>query len=160
MKIKHLITLIFATILLYTLFSFKYFIKKPKTDLKLSETLNISLEQINPNLLIYPFKRMFEKIKLKLILNPQDKASYQCLILEKRFKELLYITSSGKTSFLPSVNQRYANSYVVYKKTYPTFQCSNINRDNQKVLESLRDNYPANSAYWLIFQQTLDETKK
>jgi len=160
MKIQHLIVPILATILLYILFSFKYFIQKPETDLKLGGTSNISFERINPDLLIYPFKRIYEKIRLKLIPDPQMKASYQCLILEKRFKELLYIALSEKTSFLPLVNQRYANSYTTYKKTYPTSQCSSLNRDNRKILESLRDNYPANSAYWLIFQQTLDATKK
>lgn len=117
-------------------------------------------EQINSNQLIYPLKRISEDIKLKLLLGREQKQQYIYNLLDIRLRELVYIVNSRKEGFLFFTADRY-NSFVGrIKKDYPLSADLKINfLGHIKLLERLRDIYPANSPNWEKLQQTIDTTK-
>lgn len=117
-------------------------------------------ENINPNLLVYPLKRISEDIKLKLLLGREQKQQYIYSLLDIRLRELVYIVNNRKEGFIFFAADRY-NSFVGrIKKDYPLSSDLKINfLDHIKLLERLRDIYPANSPNWEKLQQTIDTTK-
>lgn len=56
-------------------------------------------ESINPNLMIYPIKQIIEKIEFSLLSKKEDRLKYQYTLLDKRFKELVYIINYKKRVF-------------------------------------------------------------
>lgn len=118
-------------------------------------------EDLNPNLLAYPLKRMSEEIKLKYLLRREErKEIYMYSLYDKRLRELVYIVNSRKEGFLFFTADRY-NSFVGrIKKNYPLSVDLKINfLVHIKLLERLRDIYPASSPNWEKLQQTIDTTK-
>lgn len=117
-------------------------------------------EDINPNLLVYPLKRISEEIKLKLLFRREQKQQYIYSLYDKRLRELVYIVNSRKEGFLFFTADRY-NSFVGrIKKDYPLSVDLRINfLVHIKLLERLRDIYPAGSPNWEKLQQTMDTTK-
>lgn len=119
-----------------------------------------SYEKINPNLLIYPLKRIAEEIKLKFIFSQNAKRDYLYKLYETRFNELVYIINNRKEGFLAFTADRY-NSQV------GTLKRENIKSEDFKIriqskvhfLERLRDIYPANSEIWIKLQQSIETTK-
>ncbi len=119
-------------------------------------------ENVNPNSLIYPIKRLQEELALRLTFKRDDQDKYRYNLLEKRFGELVYIANYDKTSFLFETTDRY-NSFV-----------GQLNKDllakdhNQKTkilsmiktLERLRDRYHSGSPNWVKIQETIDSTKR
>ncbi len=119
----------------------------------------ISYEQINPNLLIYPLKRGYEQIKLTFIPNNLKK-EYAYQLLEKRLKELTFIINFKKEGFIPYAADRYNTFVGKTKLNYPPDANDKLKIKNYlKMLERLRDIYPANSPNWEKIQQTVDTTK-
>lgn len=112
----------------------------------------IDYESINPNSLLYQFKRLGEEVKLRLILDDNKKNIYQNHLLQVRFNELIFIINFQKTGFLAETVNRY-NVFV--GKTKSSQQVKKF----IAVLEKLRDMYPANSSYWLSIQQAIDSTR-
>ena len=119
-------------------------------------------ESINPNLLIFPVKQIVEKIELTLTFNKEDKAKYQYTLLDKRFKELVFIINFKKTGFLEETVQRYnshlgnlivnnKNLALDYKDKILTYTI---------VLKTLQDRYNSISAYRLLIQQAIDSTRR
>lgn len=119
-----------------------------------------SYEHINPNLLIFPLKRLSEEIKLNLTFNKEKRREYLYSLYEIRLKELVYIVNNKKEGFLFFTADRY-NSFVgKIKKEYPSNADLKIKfQDHIKLLERLRDIYPADSLYWVKLQQTIDTTR-
>lgn len=117
-------------------------------------------ESINPNLLIYPFKRLLEEIKLNLVFNPQKKKEYMYHLYEARLSELVYIINNRKEGFIPFTADRY-NSFAgrIKKGFQPEVNMRIRFQDQIRFLERLRDIYPANSPNWEKLQQTIDTTK-
>lgn len=118
-------------------------------------------DSVNPDSLIYPFKRLEEQTKLFFTFDKKNKTKYFLSLLDIRFKELVYTINFKKTGFLNEAVSRY-NTFIGKIKLNP----ENITAEhkikfsqNIKVLEILRDQYPANSAYWLNIQQTIDTTR-
>lgn len=106
-------------------------------------------EQINGNSLLYPFKKLREKI----FSVPDQK------LFETRFNELVYIANKRKTGFLGEA----ANSYISIAGKMMESKNSNLTGkagQSVKVLEKLRDGYPANSLPWIQIQQAVDTTQR
>lgn len=119
-----------------------------------------SYEHINPNLLVYPLKRLSEEIKLKLTFNRQKKKEYLYSLYEVRLKELVYIVNNKKEGFIFFTADRYNSFLGRLKKEYPPNTDFKIKTENYiKLLERLRDIYPANSLNWVKLQQTIDTTR-
>lgn len=119
-------------------------------------------ESVNTNLLIFPVKQIIEKIKLTLIFNKEDKTKYQYIILDKRFKELVFIINFKKTGFLEETVQRY-NSHLgnlmVNDKNLASDYKDKIS-SYTLVLKTLQDRYDSKSAYRLLIQQAIDSTRR
>lgn len=119
-------------------------------------------ESINPNLLIYPIKRLSERIELTLLLNREDKAKYQYTLLDKRFRELVFIINFKKTGFLEETVLRYnshlGNLIANNKNLAPNYR--NKISNYTIVLKTLQDRYDSKSAYRLLIQQAIDSTKR
>lgn len=128
-------------------------------DMELKSLGFTSYESINPNLLIYPLKRISENIKIKLTFNKQKKRDYLYQLYEIRLKELVYIINNKKEGFLLSTADRY-NSFVgVLKMENVIDKDLKLKIESKvKLLERLRDIYPANSENWNKLQQTIDTT--
>jgi len=117
-------------------------------------------ERVNPNLLIYPIKRIAEHIKLNLLFDKEKRKEYIFNLYEVRLKELVYIVNNKKEGFLSFTADRY-NSFVgKIKKDYP------LGKDEKqkfqvyiRLLERLRDIYPAQSVNWSKLNETIDTTK-
>ena len=119
-------------------------------------------ELINPNLLIYPIKRLAERMETTLLFGKEDKTKYQYNLLDKRFKELIFIINFKKTGFLEETVQRY-NSQLGYL----IINNKNLAQDNKEkisnyiyVLKTLQDRYNSVSAYRLLIQQAIDSTRR
>ena len=122
----------------------------------------IEYESINPNLLIFPLKRTLEKIVSIFLLNKEEKAKYQYTLLDKRYKELVFIINFKKTGFLEETVQRYnsqlGNLILNNKDSVSNYKDRILNYT--KVLKTLQDRYNSLSAYRLLIQQAIDSTKR
>lgn len=118
-------------------------------------------ESLNPNSLAYPLKSMEERIKLSFIFDRNAKSRYLISLVNIRFRELVYIINFKKTGFLKETVGRYNGQIGKVKSnsenTTPDDKSNFF--QNIKILEVLRDRYPANSSYWLSIQQAIDSTR-
>ena len=55
-----------------------------------------SYENINPNLLVYPLKRVTEEIKFNLLFSKEQKKEYVYDLYEIRLRELVFIINNKK----------------------------------------------------------------
>ncbi len=119
-------------------------------------------ESINPNLLIFPIKQSIEKIELTLIFNKEDKTKYQYTLLDKRFKELVFIINFKKTGFLEETVQRYNSHLGNLMANNKNFALNYKDKISNYtiVLKTLQDRYNSISAYRLLIQQAIDSTRR
>ncbi|MCL5069536.1 MAG: DUF5667 domain-containing protein, partial [Actinobacteria bacterium] len=115
-------------------------------------------ESVNPDSLIYPLKRIVEKTKSLIISGQANKSEYAFELLNTRFNELVYIANYQKSGFITEVVSRYNTSIGQLKSAH--LQAKNKSQINNylKILQTLRDGHPANSAAWLNLQQAVDTT--
>lgn len=119
-------------------------------------------ESINPNLLIFPLKRLIEDVKFKFIIDNDNQTKYQYALLDTRFNELVFIINFQKTGFLRETVDRYnslaGNIISNYKDVSPQY------KDKLffyiKVLKALQDRYNNESAYRMLIQQAIDTTRR
>lgn len=116
-------------------------------------------ERVNPNLLIYPLKRIAEEIRLHSLFNKEKRKEYMFNLYEIRLKELVYIINNKKEGFINFAADRY-NSFVGrIKKDHPLDDDRKLKFQKYiKLLKRLRDIYPANSLHWIKLQETIDTT--
>jgi hypothetical protein len=119
-------------------------------------------ESISPGSLLYPVKRLGEKIKLSLLKNRETKAEYVALLLSRRFKEMVYLDEQEKSGFLvESANRFNATAGQIKSDFYPPEEKLKAQLPSYlSALEKLRDKSPANTANWLTFQQCLDTIRQ
>lgn len=132
------------------------------TQQELDSTGFTKYESVNPNLLIYPFKRITEKIELTLLFDKEDKAKYKYTLLNKRFKELVFIINFKKTGFLEETVQRYNSqlgNLIANNKDLALDYKTSISSYTM-VLKTLQDRYNSKSAYRLLIQQAIDTTRR
>ena len=115
-------------------------------------------ESINPDSLIYPLKRITEKVKFILVSGDRNRSKYNFELLNTRFNELVYIVNYKKGGFLQETVSRY-NSLVGQIKKQGFVKDQDKIQKYTNILETLRDKHPANSASWLLLQQAIDTTK-
>lgn len=162
---------IFITITVFLLFSVLY-ISTPSTiyasahtlitEQELSATGFSGYESVNTNLLIYPIKQIIEKIEFSLLSNEKDKEKYKYKLLDKRFKELVFIINFQKTSFLEEAVGRY-NSHLgnlMINNKDSALNYKNTLSGYINVLKNLQDRYDNISSYRLLIQQAIDTTRR
>ena len=99
---------------------------------------------------------------LIFLLNKEEKAKYQYALLDKRYKELVFIINFKKTGFLEETVQRYNSqlgNLILNNKDFASNYKYRI-LNYTKVLKTLQDRYNSLSAYRLLIQQAIDSTKR
>lgn len=160
------IKLIFITLISILFVSFSPNAYLPKKTLVPQQELNVigfsGYELINPNLLTYPLKQIAEKLELTLLLDNNARTEYQYTLLNKRFKELVFIINSEKTGFLEETVARYNSTIGNLIKNNKGFSSNYKDKLSEyiKVLKTLQDRYDSISSYRLLIQYAIDTTKR
>lgn len=125
------------------------------------ETLKIKNEQINPGSFYYPFKRLWEKFRERMIFDSNSKINFNESLLKTRLAELNYVVERKFLSEIQTTSERFA-----YQAGILTDEVVKANRDKEKIvkefdkfsktLERLRDKYPANSSFWMLIQHDIN----
>lgn len=125
------------------------------------ENLEIRTQKINPGSFYYSFKRLWEKFRIKLAFDAQSKVSINESLLKTRLAELNYVVGNKLLSEVQTSSERFA-----YQAGTLVEEVVKINKDKEKtiksfeqlskVLEKLRDNYPANSSFWMLIQHDIN----
>ncbi|MEK7112230.1 MAG: DUF5667 domain-containing protein [Patescibacteria group bacterium] len=126
------------------------------------ESFHLTPQKTLPGSALYPFKRIKEKIIMVVTFSAKEKARYGIVLLEKRLSELASLVDRKDATYLESSAQRFAaqagvlaNHALTDDKEMKELVLSYF-EGYKPVLEQLRDNYPANYAYWLSIQQDID----
>lgn len=120
-------------------------------------------ESVNPNALIYPLKKLGEKIHTLFLLNKENRIKYTTSLVTIRFQEVVYIINYQKNGFLPETVTNYTSFLDEVRRLNGDSLKSNSKFKVQisryvTILEILRDHYHANSARWFSIQQAIDST--
>lgn len=155
------ITFLLIIFLLNSFSNVKAAEQKLLTEQELNSIGFSKYESINPDSLLYSFKRLGEQIQIFFIFNNNEKMRYPLKLLSTRFNELVYTVNLQKTGFLTEIVSRYNTQIGKIKRDFKNIDSADKDKLIQKIkiLEVLRDRYPANSSYWLSIQQAIDTTR-
>lgn len=125
------------------------------------ENIAVKNEIINPGSFYYPFKRVWEKGSEKLQFDEQSKIVFYESLLNTRLAELNFVVENKLLSQVQTSSERFA-----YYAGILTEELIKNNKDKTKVikkfeqfskiLEKLRDNYPANTSFWMLVQHDIN----
>lgn len=127
----------------------------------------IFYEKINPDSTIrYSLKRIIEKVEgVKVdIFDRNQKNRFMVKLSNRRLLELKYIIENNKLFYLEKSSSRYITQLGLISeeldknKIDADFIKSNL-ETHTKVLESLKDKFPSQTAQWLLVQQARDTSK-
>ncbi len=131
----------------------------------LASESNLPKTTVNPdNYLIYPIKRLIEKAIILTKLSQQAKTDYYKYLVLTRLAELKYVvenkmigevqTSTQRLSYQIGILTDYINLNGVLTKNKRTE--NEFLSKYKTMLENLRDQYPANSSYWMLVQHSIN----
>lgn len=129
---------------------------------KAPEDYNLIGQKTLPSSPSYSFKRIKEKGLMAVKISTNSKYKYSLVLLEKRLSELVSLVDVKDPNLIPGASQRFSYQSGILADLNSKLKESNKedikNRfeSYKKVLSELRDNYPANSAHWLLIQQNID----
>lgn len=126
------------------------------------EAVSLKTESINPGSFYYPFKRLWEKSRAKIFFNRESRVEFNESLLKTRLAELNYVVERKFLSEVQTSSERFA-----YQAGILTEELVKASQDKKeealksydqftKLLEKIRDNYPANSAYWMLVQHDIN----
>ncbi|MBI2196462.1 hypothetical protein HYU45_02500 [Candidatus Daviesbacteria bacterium] len=125
-------------------------------DLKLPNTI------INPGSFYYPFKRLIEKGRERVIFSAEGKISFAASLLKTRLSELDYVTEKKVLSEIQGSSERFAyqagilTEELIQSKSEKKKAIVKEFEKYSKFLEPLRDRYPANSSFWMLVQHDIN----
>lgn len=131
------------------------------------DKLNLPTPAIKPGDFYYQFVRLTEKISEKFQFNDNAKFNYSMSLIDKRFSELGFVVKGKRIGEVQKSSERLA--YEVGKLTDYLRKLKDKGRTEQlknkintflPALEELRDNYPANSSYWMLIQHDINSLKE
>lgn len=126
------------------------------------QTFNLPVQQTLPGTSGYLFKRLKEKISGSFKFSATSKFMYRQILLEKRVSEFVSLVENKNQLQIADASQRLAyQSGVLAENSY------NGSLEDRKliiglftkykpILEKMRDNFSANSSFWLLSQQNID----
>jgi len=126
------------------------------------ESLGLTPQKTLPGSALYPIKRLKEKFTELTSFSSEAKIKYGIILLEKRLSELASLVERKDPIYLESSSQRLsaqAGNLADYASTLDTERKELVLsyfKAYTPPLNKLRDNYPANYAYWLSIQQNID----
>lgn len=156
--------LVTTFIILFCLSFFSVFVTSSYAK---AEALNIKTtpQKVYPDSSSYYFKRLWEKIYLRLMIFPNTKTNYEKNLLDKRFSELVYVVNNNLLDYLEQASQRFAAAAGVYTdslinqdvdsktKTIADFKKYS---DNLQILTSV---YPYDSSFWMLVTHDINTLK-
>lgn len=124
----------------------------------------IVYEKTNPDArFLYKIKRFREKSYLAYLkrFKPQEVTDYYFVLINKRFRELKYIVEKNKIELLETSATRYNSQMgevidIINEQGIDIKTFQPVIGIQREIMPDLRDKYPANSAQWLLLQQSLD----
>ena len=131
------------------------------------EKLNLPTQSINPGDFYFPAIRLWEKIVEKFQFNNDAKFKYSSSLIDKRISELGFIVKNQRLDEVQRSSQRLA--YQVGILTDFLIKQRNKEMMNQlkikintffPALSELRDNFPANSSFWMLVQHDINSLKE
>lgn len=125
------------------------------------QDLNLPKTVINPGSFYYPFKRLIEKGREKIVFSESGRVSFYSSLLKTRLAELDYVTGKKALSEIQGSSQRFAYyagvlTEAVIKTVKEKDSFSKVFGEYGEYLQTLRDRYPANSSYWLLIQHDIN----
>ncbi|MEK7169127.1 MAG: hypothetical protein AAB778_03885 [Patescibacteria group bacterium] len=129
---------------------------------KAPEEYNLTGQKTLPSSPSYSFKRIKEKGLMAIKISSKSKYKYSVILLEKRLSELISLVDVKDPNLIPGSSQRFSYQAGILADINSKLKESKkedikIKFENyKKILSELRDNYPANSAHWLLIQQNID----
>lgn len=157
MRLISKITVLFlVTILLFTMSAELIYAED-------AQQLELSKNSINPGSFYYPFKRILEKGKEKLLFSQELKKKFHMSLLQVRLSELDYVVSNKVLSEIQTSSERF--SYQAGILTQDLVKQNNTDEKTKlvkefekygKFLANLRDKFPANSSYWMLVQHDIN----
>lgn len=131
------------------------------------EKLNLPNQAINPGDFYYPPVRLWEKIIEKFQFNKEAKFKYSISLVDKRVSELGFIVKNRRLGEVQRSSQRLA--FQVGTLTDFLIQQGDKQIKGQlktrintffPALSELRDNFPANSSFWMLVQHDINSLKE
>lgn len=124
--------------------------------------LNLPKTIINPGSFYYPFKRIVEKAREKILFSDSGKVSFYSSTLKTRLVELDYVTGKKALSEVENSSKRFAATAGVL--TDAVLKMGQSGRENlvkqfaeySDFLAEARDRFPANSSFWLLIQHDIN----
>lgn len=128
-----------------------------------SEQLELPKITVQPGSFYYPFKRLIERGRERLIFSKDLKRSFYISLLKARLAELDYVTSKRVLSEIQRSSERFAYQAGILTEELIK-QDGNSEKENlikefdkyAKFLANLRDKYPANSSFWMLVQHDIN----
>lgn len=142
------------------------FISFPSVSNAAENNIAIKDEMINPGSFYYSFKRAWEKIVVAILFWPQAKLNYQNYLLDVRMSEFKKIAEDRELNEFQKSSER-----LSYQAGILTDLVENSQDEEDKkllrtklksfseILAKLRDQYSANTSFWLLAQQNIDTFK-
>lgn len=129
--------------------------------------VNLPDQKIYPRSFYYPVKRLLEKSWEKLKFSGQSKYDYYRSLLPTRLAELTYVVLQKQADQVQKSSERFAYQAGITTEKLKSLpdnpgekqSLQNKLSEYSKVLEKLRDSYPANSSYWMLVQYSIDSLK-
>ena len=128
------------------------------------EELNLPQQKINPDHIVYPAKRLWEKFREKTIRNHESKVNYYESLIEVRLSELAYIAKNKNIGQMQKAGERF--SYFSGTLTEYLLDKEGVDEDKKRLKEKfadykeplgeLRDEFPANSSDWMMVSYCID----
>lgn len=136
-------------------------ISQPPVKVLAEESIAVKIEIINPGSFYYPLKRLWEKGMDKLQFGERSKIAFYESLLHTRLSELNFVVENKLLSEVQTSSERFA-----YQAGILTDELAKANMDKEKTtkqfrqmqifLDKLRDNYPANTSFWMLIQHDIN----
>jgi len=148
------------TILTFLLSIFLFIPQLTLADVNSESTPSVKVKVEKMSNIIDRFK---EKITLFFKFNSDEKLDYQQQLVEQRLGELDYVIRTGQGDFIEEVSSRYAayvgrlsESLLSSNNNVKKEQVLEMFKTHPKILAKMRDNFPANSGFWLLLQHDIN----
>lgn len=131
------------------------------------EKLNLPTQIVNPGDFYYSPVRLWEKIVEKFQFNKENKFKYAGSLIDRRMSELGFVVKNRRLGEIQRSSQRLA--YQVGTLTEFLIQQADKEMKEQMktkinsfspALSELRDNFPANSSFWMLVQHDINALKE
>lgn len=121
-----------------------------------------SQQSLYPDNPFYRFKRLGEKIAVKLLIFPDAKSNFQRSLVEKRFSELVYVVENNMLDNLQKSSERFAYEASIYAEGLTnrgTQEKTTAKEDFKRYTEGLQilsSYYPWGTGFWMLVQHDIN----